>query len=270
MLQADKLLHNYPLKRQHKVVVALAGNYEAIYLLAAIANVNDIQKNPVETAIVNFQGVVNVLEAIRRYGGRLIFASTVWVYMLAEKENVDENTPLLVQRVNHTYTASKVAAELYIQSYNKLYGTDFTILRYGIPYGPRGREGTVITNFLKRASKGEPLIIHGDGSQYRNFIYVEDLADGNVAALKDIAKNQIYNLDGLRPITIKEVAETVSRLFDGIPIEFKETRAGDFVGRKASNERALKELEWEPKTDFEEGMRKTIDWYKSEVLKIDD
>jgi len=247
----------------HKVVVALAGNYDAIYLLAAIADVNDIHKNPVETAIVNFQGVVNVLEAIRRYGGRLIFASTVWVYMLAEKEDVDEDTPLLVQKVNHTYTASKVAAELYIQSYNKLYGLYFTILRYGIPYGPRGREGTVITNFVKRALNGEPLIIHRDGSQYRNFIYVEDLAEGNVAALQEIARNKIYNLEGMRPVTIKEVAETVSRLLGGIPVEFKGSRAGDFVGRRASNEKAFREMNWRPRIDLEEGIRKYIEWYKS-------
>jgi UDP-glucose 4-epimerase len=247
----------------HKVVVALAGNYEVIYLLAAMANVNDIHKNPLEAAMVNFQGTVNVLEAVRRYGGRLIFASTVWVYMLAEKEDVDEDSPLQVQNVNHPYTASKVAAELYIQSYNKLYGLDFTILRYGIPYGPRGREGTVITNFVKRAMKGQPLIIHGDGSQYRNFIYVEDLADGNVAALKDEAKNKIYNLEGMRPVTIKEIAETVSKIVGGTRVEFIESRAGDFVGRKASNEKAGRELGWQPKTDLVEGIMKYLDWYKA-------
>jgi UDP-glucose 4-epimerase len=246
----------------HKVMVGLAGNYDVFYLLAAMANVNDIFKNPVETAIVNFQGVVNVLEAIRRYGGRLILASTVWVYMMAEGENVDEDTPLLVQNVNHTYTASKVAAELYMKSYNTLYNVDFTILRYGIPYGTRGREGTVIVNFVKKALKGEPLIIQGDGSQYRNFIYVEDLAEGNVAALQDIAKNKIYNLEGMRPVTIKEVAETVSRLFGGITVEFKESRAGDFEGRIASNEKALKELGWKPRVDIEEGIKKYIEWYK--------
>jgi UDP-glucose 4-epimerase len=247
----------------HKVVVALAGNYEAIYLLAAMANVNDIHKNPLEAAMVNFQGTVNVLEAVRRYGGRLIFASTVWVYMLAEKEDVDEDSPLQVQNVNHPYTASKVAAELYIQSYNKLYGLDFTILRYGIPYGPRGREGTVITNFVKRALKGQPLIIHGDGSQYRNFIYVEDLADGNLVALKDVAKNKIYNLEGLRPVTIKEIAETVSHIVGGTRVEFVESRAGDFVGRKASNEKASRELGWQPKTDLVEGIMKYLEWYKA-------
>lgn len=246
----------------HRVTIALAGNYDVIYLLAAMANVNDVYKNPVETALVNFQGVVNVLEAMRRYGGRLIFASTVWVYMLAETEKVNENTSLLIQNVNHTYTASKVAAELYIQSYNKLYETEFTILRYGIPYGPRGREGTLITNFVIRALRGLPLIITGNPNQYRNFIYVEDLAEGNVAALKSEAKNEIFNLDGMRPITIAEVAETVNKLIGNVKIEYKDARPGDYHGTIASNEKALTKLEWKPKTDLEEGIRKYIDWYK--------
>jgi len=249
----------------HKVVIGLAGNYDVVYLLAAMANVNDIYKNPLETAIVNFQGVVNVLEAMRRYGGRLILASTVWIYMMAEEENVNEDTALLVQNVNHTYTASKVAAELYMQSYSKLYDTDFTILRYGIPYGPRGREGTVIYNFVKRALNSEPLIIDGDGSQYRNFVYVEDLAEGNVAAVSRIAKNKIYNLEGIRPVTIKEVAETVSRLIDDVRIEYREARPGDFRGRIASNNKAFTELGWRPKIDLEEGIRRYIRWYRESV-----
>jgi len=251
----------------HKVVVGLAGNYEVVYLLAAMANVNDIYKNPLETAIVNFQGVVNVLEAVRRYGGRLILASTVWIYMLAEQEKVNEDSALLVQNVNHTYTASKVAAELYMQSYSKLYSTEFTILRYGIPYGPRGREGTVIFNFVKRALNGEPLIIDGDGSQYRNFIYVEDLAEGNIAALSPIGKNKIYNLEGLRAVTIKEVADTVSKLIEGVKIEYRDARPGDFKGRIASNERARSELGWKPKVDLEDGIRKYIQWYREAVKR---
>lgn len=251
----------------HRTVVALAGDFDAFYVLAAMANVNDVFKNPLETAIVNFQGVVNILEAVRRYGGRLIFASTVWVYMLANEEQVDEETSLLIQNINHPYTASKIGAELYIQSYQKVYGLEFTILRYGIPYGPRGRGGTVITNFVDRALKNEPLTIHGDGSQYRNFIYVEDLVEGNVAALQDIAKNKIYNLEGMRPITIKEVGETVSKLIPGVKIEYKDARAGDFKGKIASNEKAYRELGWKPKVDIEEGISKYIDWHKSAMKK---
>jgi UDP-glucose 4-epimerase len=247
----------------HRTIVALAGDYQAYMVLAAMANVNDIYRSPLETAIVNFQGLVNILEAARRYGGRLVFASTVWVYMLANEEVVNEETPLLIQNVNHTYTASKVAAELYIQSYQKLYNTEFTILRYGIPYGPRGRGGTVITNFVSRALNGQSLIINGDGNQYRNFIYVEDLALGNVAALHEKGKGQIFNLEGMRPITIKEVANTVKKLIPNVRIEYNENRAGDFKGKIASNEKALRELGWKPKTDIEEGIRNYIDWYRN-------
>lgn len=252
----------------HKVVVGLAGGYDVIYHLAGVANINDIHKNPLETAIVNFQGVVNVLEAIKRYGGRLIFASTVWVYMLAQGNRIDETSPLLVQNVNHTYTASKVAAELYIQSYHKLYGLDFTILRYGIPYGPRGRVGTVVTNFIASALHGEPIVIYGDGTQNRYFIYVEDLAEGNVAALNEVARNQIYNLQGLRQNTIKEIAEIVRRLVGNVEIEHTEARPGDYNGRIISSEKAKRELGWVPKVDIEEGIKRYIEWFRHNGLAL--
>lgn len=249
-----------------KTTVALTGYYDVVYLLAAMANVNDIYQNPVEAGQVNIMSVANVLEAARRsHISRVIFASTVWVYEMAEDGNVIEGTPLAVHTVNHIYTGSKVAAEMYCHAYKKLYGQDFTILRYGIPYGPRGRGGTVITNFVSRALKGEPLVVYGDGNQYRNFIYVEDLAEANVAALKDIARNQMYNLEGLRPVSIKEIAETVRKLMGDVKIEYREARPGDYKGKIVSADKAKKELEWEPKVDIEEGIRRYIEWYKSNM-----
>lgn len=252
-----------------KTAVTLTGDYDAIYLLAAMADVNDVYKNPVEAGEVNIIGVANVLEAARRNEiDRVLLASTVWVYEAASEIEVDENASLLPQKINHVYTASKVAAELYCHSYQKLYGQNFTILRYGIPYGPRARGGTVIAIFVRKALNGEPLMIFGDGSQYRNFIYVEDLAEGNVAALKDIAKNETYNLEGMSPITVKEVAETVKKLIGNVDIEYKEERPGDYVGNVVSNEKARRELEWEPTVDFEEGVRKYIEWYKGKHRHI--
>ena len=249
-----------------KTAVTLTGDYDAIYLLAAMADVNDVYKNPVEAGEVNILGVANILEAARRNEiDRVILASTVWVYEMALEKNVNEDTPLQIQKANHVYTSSKVAAELYCHSYQKLYGQNFTILRYGIPYGPRARGGTVMAIFVKKALNGEPLTIFGDGSQYRNFIYVEDLAEGNVAALKEVAKKQTYNLEGMQKITIKEVAETVKKLIDNVKIEYKEARLGDYAGNIVSREKAKKELGWEPKVDFEEGMRRYIDWYKKDV-----
>jgi UDP-glucose 4-epimerase len=251
-----------------KTTVALTGHYDAIYLLAAMADVNDIYKNPVESGQVNIMAVANVLEAARRNGiPRVILASTVWVYEMAEDTNVAEDVPLRPDKVNHVYTASKLAAELYCHGYGKLYDQQFTILRYGIPYGPRARDATVIAVFVRKALSGEPLTIFGDGSQYRKFIYVEDLALGNVAALKDVARKQTYNLDGMRPVTIREVAETVKKLLRNVNIEYREARPGDYAGKLASAAKAKKELDWEPKVDLEEGVARYIQWYRQNVLK---
>ncbi len=244
--------------------VALGGDYDAMYLLAAMADVNDCYKNPLATVEVNVLGVSNVLEAcVKNDIERFIFASTVWVYGLSDEQDVDENTPLNVTNQEHIYTASKVAAEALIQSYNQLYGQEFTILRYGIPYGPRARGGTILPIFVRLATEEKPLTIQGDGSAHRKFIYVEDLADGNVAALKKTAKDQVINLEGPRNITVKEVAETVNELFGGnVEIKYVEARPGDYAGKVVSNNKSKSVLGWEPEVDFKEGARRYLEWFK--------
>ena len=262
----DDLIHkNIDITDLTNTTVALAGDYDAIYLLAAMADVNDCYKNPVATIEVNVLGVANVLEAcVKNEIGRLVFASTVWTYGLSDDIEVNEETPLNITNKEHIYTASKVAAESLIQSYSNLYQQDFTILRYGIPYGPRARGGTVLPIFVRLAKEGKPLTIQGDGSAHRKFIYVEDIAHGNVAALSDTAKNQVINLEGPRNISVKEVAETVKDFFDGnVNIEYVEARPGDYVGKEVSNSKAKKILDWEPKVDFKEGAKKYMDWLNS-------
>lgn len=249
-----------------KTAVALTGYYDMLYHLAAMADVNDVYRNPVEATEVNLLGAVNIFEAAKRNNiGRVILASTTWVYELAG--DGEEGSPFYVEKANHLYTSQKLAAELLCYSYQKMYGQNFTILRYGVPYGPRARGGTVLAAFVKKAFNGEPLTIFGQGDQFRNFIYVEDLAEGSVAALREAAINQIYNLEGKRPITVKEVAETVQELVGNVDIEYKEARPGDFPGRAATYEKAKRELGWEPKVDFKEGARRYIEWYKENVLK---
>ncbi|MFQ5977042.1 MAG: NAD-dependent epimerase/dehydratase family protein [Candidatus Heimdallarchaeota archaeon] len=243
--------------------VALTGEYDALYLLAAMANVNDVFANPVESGLVNVMGPLNVLEAARRNDiGRVILASTVWVYGLSPENKVDEKTPLLPENVDHVYTGSKISAELLFYSFSKLYGINYTILRYGIPYGPRARTGTVITNFVRFALEGKALTILGDGNQSRNFIYVEDLAEGNVAALNEGGKNQTFNLEGPEEISVRRVAETVQKLIGNVEIIYQEARPGDFVGKIISNEKSKNLLGWEPRTSFEEGLTKYIHWFR--------
>lgn len=236
-----------------------------IFHLAAMSNVNNVFEKPLYSVKLNVIGTVNILEAARQNNcKRVIFASTVWVYTGCNGTYVNEETPFFMPGAGHIYSSSKIASEFFIYDYQKLYGVPFTILRYGIPYGPRMRMKLVIPIFLKKAFDGEPLTISGDGSQYRNFIYVEDLADAHVLVLKDEAENQILNLEGMRRITIRETAKTIQKLVgNDVRIEYIPARTGDYKGKEASNDKIKRLLGWEPKIDFEEGMGKTIAWFKS-------
>jgi len=239
---------------------------DAVMHLAAVADVADVFNNPHYSESVNVRGTFNVLEAARGAKvKKVIYGSTIWVYSEADVDCVDESTAL--HAPSHFYTATKLAGEYYCQSYSKLYGLEVVILRYGIPYGPRARDGGVLPIFVRKALNGEPLTIAGDGSQFRNFIYVEDLAEGSVLALKAIAKNKIYNLDGKERITIKQIAETIQRILGDVKIEYVPARPGDFSGKEVSSDLAKEELGWEPKVSFEEGVKRYIKWYKSREAK---
>lgn len=246
--------------------MAFAG-IDVVFHLGAVADVKDVFKEPHYSEAINVRGTLNVLEAARLNGSisRVIYGSTVWVYSDVKEQRVDENTPLYSP--SHLYTATKLAGEYYCHAYSKLYNLDVTILRYGIPYGPRARKGAVIPIFVEKALRGEPLTIAGDGSQFREFVYVEDLAEGNVLALKPIAKNKIYNLAGNEKITIKQIAETIRKIHGEIKIESIPDRMSDFSSKEVMSIRSKNELSWEPKTSFEEGLKKYIAWYKEQVQK---
>ena len=235
---------------------------DAVFHLAAVADVNDVFAEPHYAESINVRGTINVLEAARRSKlDRVIYGSTTWVYGDTHAGTIDEDTPLLAPA--HLYTATKLAGEYYCQSYSRLYDLPITILRYGIPYGPRGRDRAVIPAFVRQAVAGGPIKISGDGLQFRQFVYVEDLAEGNVLALRDVGRNKVYNLDGTEKITIRQVAETVQRLVGDVAIEFGEARPGDFSGKVISSDRAARELGWRATTRLAEGVRRYLEWYGS-------
>lgn len=240
---------------------------EHIFHIAAVSNVNYAHKYPVYTTELNVTGTANVLEAARVHKAkRVYFASTVWVYNGSQEESpVTENSPFYLPGAGHIYTSTKMAAEMLFHNYQQLYGVDFTILRYGIPYGPRMREELLIPIFLKKAFNGEPLTIMGEGEQYRNFIYVKDMARAHILAMEEGAKNQIYNLEGPEKVTVRRVAESIQNLIgkEKVRVEFKPARPGDFGGKEVSAEKAAKDLNWRAKTTFEEGLAATTDYFKS-------
>jgi UDP-glucose 4-epimerase len=186
----------------------------------------------------------------------------VWVYSDVEAESVDEETPL--RHPSHLYSATKLAGELYCRSYTALYDVECTVLRFGIPYGPRARPAAVVPSFVQRALAGEPLTIAGAGEQSRRFVYVEDLAEGIVSALAPVAANRTYNLVGETDTSIREVAAAVQDAVGGVEIVHTEGRPGDFGGVVVSGERAAAELGWRARTPFSEGVRRYVEWYRDE------
>jgi UDP-glucose 4-epimerase len=236
---------------------------DVVFHLGAIADVKQAAEDPLYTDLINTRGTINVLEAARRAGvRRVIYGSTTWVYSDTNGSLLDEDN--LLGAPSHIYTATKLASEHYCHAYSRLYKLPFTILRYGIPYGPRARPGAVVPIFVQKALQGDPLTIAGDGQQYRKFVYVEDLAEGNVLALKSVAENRVYNLEGSEKVTIRQIAETIQRILGRVEIKYVDGRPGDFSGKEISNRRALDELGWEPKVSFEEGVRRYIEWFQSQ------
>jgi UDP-glucose 4-epimerase len=245
---------------------------DVLYHLAAVADVNDVVADPVGAIDLNVTGTIRALEAARLNGiKRFMLASTVWVYSSAQPsdfDSVDEGAAIDVAAARHVYTTSKIAAEMLCHDYRSMHNLSFTILRYGIPYGPRMRFSLVMPVFVRKALRGESLTVSGDGSQHRKFIYVEDLARGHVAALSDAAVDQTYNLDGSEKVTILRIAETVLRLTGSRnQIEFMPARSGDYAGRDVSSNKAQRELNWVPEIDFEEGMERTVPWLVEQLGK---
>jgi UDP-glucose 4-epimerase len=232
---------------------------DAVAHLAAVADVNDVHAEPEDAERVNARGTVAVLEAARRVGvERIVYASTIWVYSDCREDDVDEET--LLPAPSHLYTSTKLAGELYCKAYQELYGIDYTILRFGIPYGPRAREAAVIPAFVGKALRGEPLTLAGDGSQSRRFVYVEDLAEGVARGLSGVARNRVYNLASDENVTIRRIAQTIKDEVGDVEIVHTEARPGDFGGKVVCSGRAARELGWTAATPFAEGVRRYISW----------
>ena len=250
---------------QARLAQALRGA-DVIFHLAAMADVNDIFSSPAESVALNTLGTARVLEAARQAdAGRVILASTVWVYAATTGHRVDETACFEPETDRHLYVSTKIAAEMICRDYHTLYGRPYTVLRYGIPYGPRMRDNLVVAAFLRRALNGEPLTIDGDGRQERRFVYIEDLARAHVLALTPAAANRTYNLDGARPVSIREIAETVRALVGDVTVTYGPPRPGDFAARDVRSDRAREELGWTPEVDFNEGMRRTLAWYRTRL-----
>ena len=249
--------------RDAAAVAKAAEGCDYVFHLGAVANVNQALLDPALCVQVNVLGTVNVLEAALRHKvKRVVLGSTVWVYSGSPEASLREGSPFYVPKAGPFYSSSKIASELFCHEYWGAFQQPFTILRYGTPYGPRMREPLVLHSFISKALAGEPISVTGDGSQFRRFVFAEDLARAHPLALREEAANQTYNLEGSQKVSIMEAAEAVAQVTGKeVVIQYGEGRLGDDRGIGVSIAKAWEELGWEPRVDFHEGLRRTIQWY---------
>jgi len=233
---------------------------EAVINLAARAGVRYSLENPFIYLSTNAGGTLNLLELCREYNiPKFILASTSSLYAgqkMPFKEELPVNTPI------SPYAASKKSAEAIAYSYHYLYGIDVTILRYFTVYGPGGRPDMSIFRFIKWIKEEIPLEIFGDGSQERDFTYVDDIARGTVKALNPLGY-EIINLGNNNPDKLSTAIQLIEK-YVGKEARFKyrEFHKADMKATCADIEKARKLLEWQPKISLEEGIKRTVEWTK--------
>ena len=243
-----------------RLIFEVYGDFDAVMNLAARAGVRYSIKNPHVYFTTNAIGTLNLLELCKDFGvKKFLLASTSSLYAgqpMPFKENLPVNTPI------SPYAASKKSAEVTCYTYHYLYGIDVSVVRYFTVYGPAGRPDMSIFRFVYKIMKGEPVEIYGDGTQSRDFTYVDDIAEGTIKALKPLGY-EIINLGGNNPHSLKEVLELIEKyLGKKAEVVYKDFHKADLKATWADISKAQKLLGWSPKVPLEEGIKRTVEWFR--------
>ncbi|MEW6179850.1 MAG: NAD-dependent epimerase/dehydratase family protein [Chloroflexota bacterium] len=236
---------------------------------AAQMDVRRSVADPLYDADVNVKGSLNILECARKYGVRqIIYASSGGtVYGEPQYLPCDENHP--IQPICQ-YGATKYMTEMYLYMYRYMYGLDYVIFRYPNVYGPRQDpkgEAGVIAIFTGLMSRNEPVTIHGDGLQERDFVYVQDVAEANHLALSLTSGGYVYNLGTGKPINVIQIFEALKEI-TGYSREaiFGPARLGETRRIYLDSTRFQEETGWRPQTSLANGLRKTVEYFKQTEL----
>jgi len=245
---------------------------EGIFNLACPASPIHYQRDPVRTLRTNVQGAINVLELARRNDARVLQASTSEVY---GDPKVNPQNELYWGNVNpigirSCYDEGKRAAETLFSDYHRQYATDTRIARIFNTYGPgmASDDGRVVSNLICQAIKNEPLTIYGDGSQSRSFCYVSDLIDGLISLFFKENFLSPVNLGNPFPRTMNQLANEITRISKSdSKIEFVKLPKDDPLIREPDITVATAELNWQPKVELEEGLIRTVQYFRDELLE---
>ena len=233
--------------------------------LAAQTLVDSSIKDPIFDASENIMGTLNVLEAARQCGARVIFASTAAAYgdVMENELPVLESHELSPQSF---YGLTKVGVEKYLALYHQHYGLDYVICRFANVYGERQGEkgeGGVISIFAKRIAAGKDITIYGDGTQTRDFVYAGDIARGICKAMTTKNVNTVYNLSTQTETSLLDLVQIMGKVSGcNIMPKFGPVREGDIYRSMLSNQKAKEGLGWEPQVSLTDGLRRTMAYFQ--------
>lgn len=239
---------------------------DAVFHHAALCSVARSVADPIPTHDVNAKGTVVLLEASRDAGvRRVVFASSSAVY--GESEALPKREDMQTAPIS-PYAVTKLEGELYCRMFHEVYGLETVCLRYFNVFGPRqdpnSEYAAVIPRFIQAALNGGVPTIYGDGRQTRDFTYVDDVARANLkAAGNREAAGKVFNVACGGRHSLLELVGALERLLrrDLAPV-FRDARAGDVKHSQASIERARRAFGFSPTTGFDEGLRRTVEWFR--------
>ncbi len=242
--------------------------FHIVYHMAAQIDVQKSIKDPVYDGDVNILGSINILDNCRKYEvKKIIYSSSAAVYGEPKYLGIDEKHS--IKPISY-YGLSKYVPEEYIRLYGCIYNLDYTILRYANVYGirqdPKG-EGGVISIFLEKLLRKESPIIFGDGSAKRDFIYVEDIVGANIKAMEK-GNKETFNIGTGKYISIKDLAQImIEKINPKEKEKYEKERKGDIQASYFNIDKAKNILEWHPNYGVEEGVEKTITYYKKDLFR---
>ncbi|RMH05896.1 MAG: NAD-dependent epimerase/dehydratase family protein [Aquificota bacterium] len=232
---------------------------ECVINEAARAGVRYSMENPYVYFTTNVLGTLNLLELCKEAGvKKFVLASTSSLYAgqpMPFKEDLPVNTPI------SPYASSKKSAEVLCYTYHYLYGIDVSVVRYFTVYGPAGRPDMSVFRFIKWVLEEKPLEVFGDGSQSRDFTYIDDIAEGTILATKPMGY-EVINLGNNHPHTLWEMISLIEK-YTGKKAKVlnREFHKADMRATWADITKAKNLLGWEPKVSLEEGIKNTVEWF---------
>lgn len=237
---------------------------DVVVHIAARAGVRPSLEDPLEYVRSNIEGTINILENMKEFScKKIVFASSSSVYGNCTAEKFSED--LKVTEPISPYAATKSACEQFLYTYSKLYGINAICLRFFTVYGPKQRPDLAIRKFIELIEQDKSIPVYGDGSTMRDYTYIEDILNGICAAIEyDKTPYEIINLGGGSPVTLSQMIRTIEKVLNKqAKIERLPMQPGDVNKTVSDISKAQKLLNYEPKTTFEEGIKKFVEWKRT-------